>query len=55
MGHRISFVLRGKGNTTAVLDYRTVRITIAALLTGLLIGAVGGGFRLLLGKADDLR
>ena len=55
MRHRISFVLRGKGNTTAVLDYRTVRITIAALLTGLMIGAVGGAFRLLLGKADDLR
>ena len=55
MRHRISFVLRGKGNTTAGLDHRAVRITIAALLTGLLIGAVGGGFRLLLGKADDLR
>jgi len=55
MRHRISFVLRHKGNATAALDYRAVRITIAALLTGLLIGAVGGAFRLLLGKADDLR
>jgi CIC family chloride channel protein len=32
-----------------------VRITAASLLTGLLIGAVGGAFRLLLSKADDLR
>jgi hypothetical protein len=55
MRHRISFVLRGKGNTAAGLDHRAVRITIAGLLTGLLIGAVGGGFRLLLGNADDLR
>jgi chloride channel protein, CIC family len=51
----ISFVLRGKGNAAAVLDYRAVRITLAALLAGLLIGAVGGAFRLLLSKADDLR
>src|SRR5215469_8589127 len=55
MRHRISFVLRGKGNAAAALDYRAVRITMAALLTGLLIGAVGGAFRLLLSKADDLR
>ena len=55
MRHRISFVLWGKGNPTAVLDYRAVRITIAALLTGLMIGVVGSAFRLLLGKADDLR
>ena len=54
MRHPISFVLRDKGNT-AVLDYRAVRISIAALLTGLLIGVVGSAFRLLLGKADDLR
>ena len=55
MHHRISFVLRGRGNATAVLDYRAVRITAASLLTGLLIGAVGGAFRFLLSKADDLR
>lgn len=55
MRHRISFVLGGRGNATAVLNYRAVRITAAALLTGLLIGAVGGAFRLLLSKADDLR
>jgi CIC family chloride channel protein len=55
MGRRISFVLRSKGNATAVLDYRAVRITAASLLTGLLIGAMGGAFRLLLSKADDLR
>jgi len=55
MSRRISFVLRGKGNATAALDYRAVRITAAALLTGLLIGAVGAAFRFLLSKADDLR
>jgi CIC family chloride channel protein len=37
------------------LNYRAVRITAASLLTGLLIGAVGGAFRFLLSKADDLR
>jgi len=55
MRHRISFVLRGRGNATAVLDYGAVRIAAASLLTGLMIGAVGGAFRLLLSKADDLR
>jgi CIC family chloride channel protein len=55
MRDRISLVLRGKENATAALDYRAVRITIAAVLTGLLIGVVGGVFRLLLSKADDLR
>ena len=55
MRHRMSFVLRGKGNATAALDYRAVRITIAALLTGLMIGAVGGAFRLLLNNANHLR
>jgi len=55
MRHQISFVLRSRENTTAVLDYRAVRITIGALFTGLMIGAVGGAFRLLLSKADDLR
>ena len=55
MRHRISFVERGRGNANAVLDYRAVRIAVASLLTGLMIGAVGGIFRLLLSKADDLR
>ena len=55
MRHRISFVLRGRGNANVVLDYRAVRIAGASLLTGLMIGAVGGAFRLLLSKADDLR
>ena len=55
MRHHISFVLRGRGNATAVLDNRAVRIAAASLLTGLMIGAVGGAFRLLLSKADDLR
>jgi CIC family chloride channel protein len=55
MRHRISFMLWGKGNSLAVLDYRAVRVTIAAILAGLMIGAVGGAFRLLLGKADDVR
>jgi CIC family chloride channel protein len=55
MRHRISFVLWGGGNAPPVWDYRAVRITAAALLTGLMIGLVGGAFRLLLGKADDLR
>jgi chloride channel protein, CIC family len=55
MRHRISFVLWGKRNATAALDYRAVRIAAASLLTGLMIGVVGGAFRLLLGKADDLR
>jgi len=55
MRHRVSFFHRGKENATAVLDYRAVRIAAASLLTGLLIGAVGGAFRLLLSKADDLR
>ncbi|HEX8798701.1 MAG TPA: chloride channel protein, partial [Terriglobales bacterium] len=55
MRHHISFVLRGRGNATAVLDNGAVRIATASLLTGLMIGAVGGAFRLLLSKADDLR
>ena len=55
MRHRISFVERGRGHAKAVLDYRAVRIAGASLLTGLMIGAVGGIFRLLLSKADDLR
>ena len=55
MSHRISFVLRGRGNAAAGLNYRAVRITAASLLTGLMIGAVGGAFRLLLSKADDSR
>jgi CIC family chloride channel protein len=55
MRHRISFVLRARGNAPAVLDYRAVRIAAASLLTGLMIGAVGGAFRFLLNKADDLR
>jgi hypothetical protein len=55
MRHRISFVLRGRENATAVLDYRAVRIALASLLTGLIIGAVGGAFRLLVSKANDLR
>ena len=55
MRHRISFVLRGRGNATAAVDYHAVRIAAASLLTGLMIGAVGGAFRLLLSKADDLR
>ena len=55
MRHPISFVLRGRRNSTAVLDYRAVRIASASLLTGLMIGVVGGAFRLLLSKADDLR
>ncbi|MGA9243846.1 MAG: H(+)/Cl(-) exchange transporter ClcA [Silvibacterium sp.] len=55
MRHRISFVQRGRGNAAAVLDYRAVRIAAASLLTGLMIGAVGGAFRLLLSKADDSR
>ncbi|WP_211256345.1 H(+)/Cl(-) exchange transporter ClcA [Edaphobacter aggregans] len=37
------------------MDYRAVRITVASLLTGLMIGAVGSAFRILLSKADDLR
>jgi CIC family chloride channel protein len=52
---RISFVLRERRNATAGLDYRAIRISVASLLTGLLIGVVGGTFRLLLGKADGLR
>src|SRR6516162_9240094 len=39
----------------ALLNSRVVRISTASLLTGLLIGAVGGAFRLLLIKADTLR
>jgi CIC family chloride channel protein len=37
------------------LNSRVVRISIASLATGLLIGGVGTAFRLLLIKADDLR
>jgi CIC family chloride channel protein len=48
-------VLRGRGKATAAVDYRAVRIAAASLLTGLMIGAVGGTFRLLLSKTDDLR
>ena len=39
----------------ALLNSRVVRISVASLVTGLLIGAVGGAFRLLLIKADVLR
>ena len=39
----------------ALLNSRVVRISTASMVTGLLIGAVGGAFRLLLIKADNLR
>src|SRR6516164_981378 len=39
----------------ALLNSRVVRISVASLATGLLIGGVGTAFRLLLIKADDLR
>jgi len=39
----------------ALLNSRVVWISVASLATGLLIGVVGGAFRLLLSKADDLR
>ena len=39
----------------ALLDSRVIRISAASLLTGLLIGVVGGAFRLALDKSDDLR
>ena len=39
----------------ALLNSRVVRISVASLATGLLIGGVGGTFRLLLIKADELR
>ena len=39
----------------ALLNSRVVQISTASVVTGLLIGAVGGGFRLLLIKADNLR
>ena len=39
----------------APLNSRVIRILAASLLTGLLIGGVGGAFRLLLNKADDFR
>jgi CIC family chloride channel protein len=39
----------------AFSDFRILRISVASLVTGLLIGGVGGAFRLLLIKADDLR
>ena len=55
MRHRISFVLRGRGYANAALNHRAIRIAVASLLTGLMIGAVGGAFRFLLSKADDLR
>jgi len=38
-----------------MLSSRLVRISIASMLTGLLIGAIGGAFRHLLEKADYLR
>jgi chloride channel protein, CIC family len=38
-----------------VLNSRVVRIAIASVLSGLLIGIVGGGFQLLLGVANSLR
>ena len=38
-----------------LLNSRVVRVSTASLLTGLLVGGVGGAFRLLLIKADDLR
>lgn len=39
----------------ALLNSRVMQISTASLLTGLLIGSVGGAFRLLLIKADYLR
>src|SRR5215831_3869420 len=39
----------------ALLNSRVMRISVASLATGLLIGGVGGAFRLLLIKADALR
>ena len=39
----------------ALLNSRVVRVSVASLATGLLIGGVGAAFRLLLIKADDLR
>ena len=39
----------------ALLGSRVIRISAASLLTGLLIGVVGGTFRLLLNNSDDLR
>jgi CIC family chloride channel protein len=39
----------------ALLNSRVARISVASLATGLLIGGVGGAFRLLLIKADELR
>ena len=39
----------------ALSNSRIVRISVASLATGLLIGGVGAAFRLLLIKADDLR
>jgi CIC family chloride channel protein len=39
----------------ALLNSRVVRISVASLATGLLVGGVGGVFRLLLVKADELR
>ena len=38
-----------------VLNSRVVRIAVAGLLGGLLIGIVGGAFQLLLTVADSLR
>ena len=39
----------------ALLNSRVMRISVASLATGLLIGGVGGAFRQLLIKADNLR
>src|SRR5215472_1491299 len=39
----------------ALLSSRVMRISVASLATGLLIGGVGGAFRLLLIKSDNLR
>src|SRR5215470_9302735 len=46
---------RKSGSSMALLNSRVVRISIASLATGLLIGVVGAAFRLLLIKADELR
>src|SRR5215470_14851026 len=46
---------RKSGSSMALLNSRVVRISVASLATGLLIGGVGTAFRLLLIKADGLR
>jgi CIC family chloride channel protein len=42
-------------SSMALLNSRVARVSVASLATGLLIGGVGGAFRLLLIKADDVR